>query len=179
MPLRPTKFSLHTLVAIPVAAIVLGALAMSIAAVIENVHFINATNQILGVVGSVRTIAAGQASFAQTPGEDVWADLERLGQIAATSTHPNPWHGDVQIKTVSNAAMRIESVLPTHDCRRMAIYFLEHQPTDLGLISMDAQSVNNRDWMAIYPAVTLPVRVADLACGRMPYARLALTFTIR
>jgi hypothetical protein len=179
MALRNTKITLHGIVAIPVAFIVLGAFALSIAAVIENLHFINATNQILSIVSTVRSLTAGQSSFAQTPGEDIWAALEHSGQIISSPSHPNPWHGEMRIITISNSAMRIESDLPTHDCRRLALYFLQHQPTDLGLVTIEAQSFTDALWTPIYPGLTADEHITQQACGKPPYSRLALIFKIR
>ena len=178
---------LHTLVAIPVALIVLGALALSVAAVVEELRFIRAADRTLELVSTVRTVAAGQKGFAPTAGEDVWADLEHIGQIFPDPGHPNPWGGEVRMTTaamnvVGTMAMRIESDVPRHDCRRLALYFLGRQPADLGLLAIEAQpATDSKRWGAIYP---LPAgyKSADLveaACGQSSYSRLALTFRIR
>jgi len=179
MSSRNNKISLHNIVAVPVAFIVLGAFAMSIAAVMENVHFINATNQIFSLVSTVRMTTSDQKTFIEMPGEDVWADLERAARIPADTPRTNPWHGNIRILSLSDKAMRIESDLPTHDCRRLVEYFLSHQPADLGLLAIEAQSLNNSTWLRLYPLQTAHNYMTNTACGTSPYARLALIFTIR
>jgi len=173
--------SLHIVVAIPVILIILGALAMSAEAVMENLRFVRAADRVLELVSTVRTVAAGQKGFAQNPGEDVWVDLEHIGQAAPADAHPNPWGGDMRMVTVANQAMRIESDVPRHGCRRLALYFLARQPSELGLLSIEAQAAGATAWGAIYPvsAIYKTDDVVAAACGRGNYARLALVFRIR
>jgi hypothetical protein len=172
---------LHIVVAIPVVLIILSALALSAEAVVENLRFVRAADRVLELVSTVRTVAAGQKGFAQNPGEDVWADLEHVGQIIPSDTHPNPWGGDTRMVTVANQAMRIESDVPRHDCRRLALYFLARQPSELGLLSIEAQAAGATAWGAIYPvsATYKNDDVVAAACGHASYARLALVFQIR
>jgi hypothetical protein len=182
MSKRKKKLSLFAMAVLPVIAIIVGAFALSGEAVQENLHYVNAANQVLDLVSTVRTIAAGQKGFAQNPGEDIWADLEHVGQIATGAAHLNPWHGDVRAVAVAGQAMRIESDMPTRDCRRLALYFLGRQPTELGLLSIEAESTKQSGWVHIFPSNMDP-RKADtstgLACGSEQVARLALIFRIR
>jgi len=179
MPLFAKRPPLHVFVAIPVFVIVLAAFALSVSAVKENIRFITATNQILNLAGTVRAVAAGQKGFAQNPGEDIWADLEHMGQIASTTSHLNPWQGDVRMMSVSDNAMRIESDMPTHDCRRLALYFMGRQPGDLGLLSLEVESFAAHEWMVLYPTPPIHNHLVEAACGAAPYARLAVVFKIR
>jgi len=181
MFLRNHAPTLHIVIAIPVVLIVVGALALSAAAVAENLRFIHAADNTLELVSVVRTIAARQKGFAQNPGEDVWADLEHIGQIIPSERHPNPWGGEIRMVTVANNSMRIESDVPTHDCRRLALYFLARQPPELGLSSIEGQATGATAWGAIYPvpAVYKSIDVAQAACGYGGWARLALVFRIR
>lgn len=179
MPSQNQRSFLHILIAIPVIAIIAGAFALSIAAVLENLRFVKATHQILEIVGSVRAVVAEQKTFAQNPGEDIWFDLERVGRIPSSGTHPNPWGAEVQAVSVANVAMRIESDMPSHDCRRMALYFLNQSP-ELGLLAIEAQGTNSLIWAPIYP---LPEgahgHIEEAACGTTPNSRLAVVFRIR
>jgi len=170
---------LHILIAIPVTLIIAGAVALSIAAVFENLRFVKATGQILEVVGSVRSVIAEQKTFAQNPGEDIWFDLERVGRIPSSGSHPNPWGGEVRAVSVANVAMRVESDLPTHDCRRMAAYFLNQSP-ELGLLAMEAQDTGSTVWSPIYPPPEgAHGHIEETACGTTLNSHLAMVFRIR
>jgi hypothetical protein len=180
MSLQNNKPLFYVLTALLVAVIVLGAFAMSGAAIFENLRFVRAADQILELVSMVRSMASQEKGFAQNPGEDIWSDLIGAGQIEQSASHLNPWQGWVRAVTVTNMAMRIESDLPTHDCSRLALYFLGRQPAELGLLRIEAQSTVDTGWFVIYPLAGVTYSyVADSACGHAPYARLALVFRVR
>jgi hypothetical protein len=181
MSLRKKRTSLYKLVSIPVALVIVGGAILSAAAAYENIRFIKATDQILSLVSSVRTVTSNQANYAQAIGEDLWVDLEHLGVVSPATTHSNPWMGAVRATTVSATTMRVESDLPTRDCHRLAQYFIEHQPLELGLASIEAQSVvNDPVWVQVYPAPNASRGVsAETGCGTARYARLALIFKDR
>jgi hypothetical protein len=179
--LRETPKSLFVICAVLVIAIIAGAFMLSGGAVVENLRFIGATNQILDLVSNVRVVASGQKGFAQAPGEDIWSDLEHAGQVLPTATPLNPWKGELHAVTVANSAMRIETLLPAHDCRRLALYFLGRQPAELGLLSLQAQPETESGWSQIYPAAAgyKAETLAESACGNNKTVRLALIFRIR
>jgi len=181
MSARNNKTLLTILIAIPVVLIIAGAFALSISAVVENVRFINATDQILSLVSSVRSIAVQQSGFAQTPGEDVWGDLEKAGQTIKASDHFNPWQGEMRAVTVAPAAMRIENDLLTHDCRRLALYFLSQKPAELGLLAVEAQAIGSSVWTSVDLNATETIRDALVgnACGKARFARLAVVLRVK
>jgi len=181
MSLQKNQPFIQTLIVTTIAIIVLGAFSMSIAAFMENLRFVKANNQILWLVSMVRSIAAQQKGFGQNQGEDIWGDLIGAGQIDPSFSHANPWRGEVRAITVANMAMRIENDLPTHDCSRIALYFLGHQPSELGLMQIEGQAVGDNTWLPIYPLSSgIGARhAAEIACGRGTYARLALIFRVR
>ena len=181
MSARKNKTFLTILIALPVLLMIAGAFALSVSAVIEDLRFVNATDQILALVGSVRSIASQQSGFAQTPGEDVWNDLEKAGQVIQANSRFNPWHGNLRAVTVASAAMRIENDLPTHDCRRLALYFLGRKPSELGLLAIEAQADGAGVWTPLdlnAPEVAVD-RMVGVACGKAKYAHLAVVFTGR
>ncbi|MGB9153573.1 MAG: hypothetical protein WCD70_10860 [Alphaproteobacteria bacterium] len=163
-----------------VTVAVLGAFALSGAAVMENARFVKATNQILEPIGLVRGIIAQQQSFVEIPGQDVWADLARLGRVASATDHLNPWGSDVHVVAVTNAMIRVESDLPAHDCRRMALYFL-NQAQGFGIVAIEAQPFEDILWARIYPPPENMShnRAVELACGDTHAARLGLIFKVR
>lgn len=170
---------LHTAALIPVALIVIAACGISLAAVSENMRFVKSTGQVLAIVSQLRAVIVEQKTFAQTPGEDIWADLERVGRVQAGASHANPWGGDVRAVSVGGVAVRIEDDLPVQDCRRMASYFLQ-QSAELGLLAMEAQEPPATVWSPIYPAPDdSRGHAAETACGTGPNARLAIIFKVR
>ncbi|MDR3425664.1 MAG: hypothetical protein P4M13_11435 [Alphaproteobacteria bacterium] len=153
---------------------------MSATAVIENVRFTRAAGQILWLVGSVRTAAIEQKNLTFAAGDDIWTDLIRAGQIDSLTSQINPWNGMVRAVATADGAMRVESDLPPHDCRRLILYFLRRQPAELGLLSIEAQAATDIAWTAVYPPP--PTQQDDgtqQACGNAENARLALVFRIR
>lgn len=170
---------LHISALIPVVLIVIAACGVSIAAVFENMRFVKSTGQVLAIVAEVRSVIVEQKTFAQTPGEDIWADLERMGRIQAGASHTNPWGGDVRAVSVGGVAVRIEDDLPVQNCRRMAGYFLQQSP-ELGLLAMEAQDPSATVWSPIYPAPDdSHGHASETACGNGPNARLAVVFRAR
>jgi hypothetical protein len=202
----PSQHSRPTLkifiITIFVIAVVLGAFALSGAAVVENLRFAKAIDQILEPIGLMRSIIEQQPTFSENPGADIWAELARLRRIpsatghvnpwgsdpmslttaqtmSSTTGHVNPWGSDVHVFAVTNAAIRVESDFPTHDCRRMALYFLNNAPA-FELLAIEAQPFEQVLWTPIYPMPTNALRdsVVDVACGNAPAARLALVFKL-
>ena len=180
MSLQTNKTILSSSITTLVVVVVLGSFALSGAAVVENLRFVKATSQILEPVGLVRTIIAQQPGFIQKPGENIWDDLARVEQIPSGSDHVNPWGSDVHVVAATNVAIRIESDLPTHDCRRMALYFI-NQAQGFRLLAVEAQPFEQVLWSPIYPMPenTLRDSVVDVACGKAHAARLALVFKVR
>ena len=182
MSVRKNISYLYPIVSIPVILIILGSFALSGAAVMENLRFINATNQVLELVSLVRQMSGAQknSTFFQNPGEDIWADLEGMGQIVSPDRRVNPWKGDIRAVTVAPGAMWIESPMPTHDCRRLALYFMERSLTELGLVAIKARSPDAQNWGQIYPpGAEARGRETEMTCGTDPLARLALVFKLR
>jgi hypothetical protein len=182
--LRKKSPSLFSMVVGPVGLIIVASFALSAAAVVENMRFIHAADQVLILVSEVRSIAAGQKGFAQNAGEDIWDDLEHVGQIIAPEARKNPWGSDIHAVTVATEAMRIETDLPARDCRRLSLYFLNRQPVELGLLSIQAQSFdydNSGNWAQIYPTPIARKNdsMVETACGTRSRARLALILRVR
>jgi hypothetical protein len=180
MSWQNNKVFLHGFITLPVALIIIGAFTVAAAAVIENLRFIRTTNQILSFVALTRSMVVQQSGFAQNPGEDVWVALEHAGQVPPGASHLNAWHGDMRATVLTASAMRVENDLPTHDCRRLAIYFTEHDPAGLGVLAIEGQSTATNIWATIYPSPAVAHgKAAETACGNAPYARLAFVFKLR
>jgi hypothetical protein len=179
MSLKKNKPLLRLPMVAFVLLIVIGSGALSVAAVLENYWFINAANQILTLVGNARTMAANQKNFAQSPGDDIWADLHHMGQVSDDSARMNPWKGMIDAHVVAPNVMRIESDLPAHDCRRMALYFMAKISSDLGLVSIEAEQYGNPHWTQIFPLQPGQPHAIETACGTIDNARLALVVRIR
>ncbi|MDR3450137.1 MAG: hypothetical protein P4M15_10400 [Alphaproteobacteria bacterium] len=183
--MSPSKnnLPLHLRIALPVALVVIGALVLSGAAVMENLRFMHATEQTFRFVDLARSQAAIQKDFAANANEDIFADLQHFGQIVPPTSYVNPWGGQIRATTLSNMLMRFESDVPTHDCRRLALDFIGRNPVGLGLLAIEAQPVvQGGAWSGIYASpqpAGHPGGIVRMACGNAPYARLALIFRMR
>ena len=176
---QKNRLQLYVLTHIPVILIILGALAVSGEALFENFRFITATNELSTVINAMRSYAKEQRTLSFNPGEDILGNMINLAQIPA-SAHTNPWGGDVRAIAVANMEMRIESDVPSRDCRRIALYLLGRKPVELGLLSMEAQSSREAAWMPIYPVPDIGAgAAAQNSCGNANDSHLALVFKIR
>lgn len=173
------KNRLYTLTLIPVALICLGAVALSTRALFENLRFVSATNDLSTVVTSVRSYAKEQRSYSFIPGEDILTKMIALGQMPA-KVRANPWDGALSAFVAPDMGLRIETDLPAHACRRIALYLFGRKPADLGLMSMEARSEPKPAWSSIYPVQGIDTGLAaQNACGKSGHAHLALVFKIR
>jgi hypothetical protein len=179
LPLK-NRSHLFGFVFVPVIFVILGAFALSVASVIENVRFVGATAQVLGLVKAVRIYTVEQKTFSFVPGEDVWARMIQVGQMATSTDHINSWGGEVRLIAASATELRIENDLPSQDCRRMALYFLGLDPPGIGLLSIEAQSDLDETWSPIYPTPDSgQVAAAGVSCGATRQARLAFVFRLK
>jgi hypothetical protein len=171
---------LFVLVAIPLVLVILGSLALSVKAVFEDMRVVDATSQILQLVGWAHSAVTQQPVIAFSVGEDIWDGLIHAGLISSSTGRTNAWNGTVRATALSDSVMRIESELPAYSCRRMALDFMGRHPSELGLFLIEAQSASDKTWTAIYPH---PAKTREdptvLACGKEKDSRLAMVFKIK
>ncbi|MDD3030468.1 MAG: hypothetical protein PHS57_09400 [Alphaproteobacteria bacterium] len=166
-------------VLVVVLSIIGGAASVSVASILENKRFVEATSKILWIVRTVRSAASAQRIPSLDPGDDVWAALIQSGQVSATMDRSLPWGGTLDAHAATRNSVRVETFLPSHNCRRIALYFLSLEPTELHLLSVAAKPMPNASWSLIYPLPDAQqVDAAVAACGDELNARLALTFMI-
>lgn len=168
------------LIAAPVVLVIAGAFLIAVQSAFENLRFMRATGQISLFVNTARSVAVDQKNLIFTPGEDVWMDMIKTGQIASSTDHNNPWGGAIRATAVDNNSMRVESDLPVHECRRIMLYFMEHNPVEQGLLAVEAQQEGDVVWGHVYPAVSDKATLApEEACGRSKKSTLAMIFRLR
>ena len=181
MPSRKRQSLLFKAVVVPVVLIVLGAFALSAMSVFENFRFVNATSQILSFVKTVRTFLTEQKTFSLAIGEDVWASMVRVQQIPQAASPLNPWGARIRATVVTASEMRIESDIPSQDCRRISLYFVELGPEEIGLTSIQAQAEQSATWYIVYPppSAAQQVDAAEASCGPGGQSHIALIFKMR
>ncbi len=152
MPLTSNRSASHFWIILPVVLIILGAVTMAATSVKENMRFSEATSQIL--------------------------TMDRTVQVQITRT--NPWGHTVSGTPGQTGVFRIESVFPAHVCRRIALYVMETNPNETGLISIEALPDSAPAWNRVYPPPSPEIEeLVHSACGDMPLARLGVTFRVR
>jgi hypothetical protein len=175
------------LVIVLAVGVTLGAIWIISAAIIENIRFAKGTTQMMHLVTSAHTLAAQDKNFASQPNEDLLFDMMRIGMIteyvnSKPVTMVNPWNGAVRLLSPVPAMMRIETALPNHDCRRMALFFVKNS-SDLGLKIVEVHGDNAQTWQRFYaPADGINnsnVRAIEDACNQSSYVTLAFVLTIR
>jgi hypothetical protein len=175
---------LKAVVMVPTVTVILAAIWISGMSMIENIRLAHATDQIVKLVVMTHDIASTDKNFALRPSEDVLGELAHAGLLnEVTDQSPasllNPWKGQLTALITLPSAMRIESVLPARDCRRLAQFFIRNG-ADLGLSSMEARESTDKIWHQIYgraqPASSQPV---EMACGQGTGTTLAVVFLLR
>ncbi|MDX2028394.1 MAG: hypothetical protein SFW62_07140 [Alphaproteobacteria bacterium] len=187
MPRSPSRPSwlpeklLEFVVLVPVAAIILGALVIAGTAMLENVRFARATEQILGLTAIAHDFAKRDRNFATQPGEDLLKSLSNAGRVQGVidgkpALLANPWRMPVKMSAMLASVMRLETTVPTRDCRRLAM-FLVKNGVALDVRALEAHS-NNTTWQRFYDRTkdVVDEKAIDAACGRSDEAVLAVVF---
>lgn len=178
---------LRMLILLPTIAIVLAAAWISGMAILENIRFAKATSQILILVKTAHDIAFSDKNFATQPNEDILDDLTRAEALSDTIegkpvTLRNPWQGSMTSLVTTPSIMRIESIVPSRACRRMALFFAR-TADDLGLKIMEARDEAGKSWRRFYDRASTPSipdsQPMEAACGDEPRVTLALVFALR
>jgi hypothetical protein len=178
---------LKALVLFPTAVVILAAIGTSGAAIIENIRFARATDQILRLVATTHDVALTDKNFASQPNEDLLGELVHGGLISgAIAGRPvtlhNPWNGTVTSMAMAPSVMRIETNMPARDCRRLALFFVKNG-TDLGLNFMETHEDAGKTWHRFYDRASGLLapsnQPVEAACGTAPQVTLALAFLLR
>jgi hypothetical protein len=177
MSSRKYRSNLHDLLFFPVILVILGAFAVSIASVVENLRFVRGTFQLSDFVGKVRAFIQEHPTYSLKPGQDVWVSMVQAGQISSTAPQ-NPWSGDIRAWALSATQIRIETELPSQACRRIASSLLKMN--ELDLLSIEAQPERNGAWYTLYPAPS-PDEDSTITtfCGTKRRALLAMVYKIK
>jgi hypothetical protein len=179
MPPHKKRPHLYYFIRALVASAILGALGVSIASVLENLRFSEATSEILWFARTVRSFANAQQTLSFAPGQDVWDSMVQAKQISASTRKHNPWNGEFGAVAIPNAMMRVETTnIPTHDCRRLALYFSQSKVPEF-LIAIDIQSDQDPAWYAVYPPpLADQVSTVEATCGTGRTAQMDFVFKI-
>jgi hypothetical protein len=190
MPLHPAlqKLNGRYLLALTmtgvVSFVILLAIWVAAAAIVENIKFGKATDQILDIMTSARTLAVRDPAFAQQTSEDAMLRLTGAGLLRPEPTGPafhNPWKFDIRAVTTGASQMRLETTVPVHECRRIAHFFLDNAK-ELGLKGGEAmtnpQSLPRR-FYSDPPARMPSAEEVAAACEDRFTVVLALTFNLR
>lgn len=166
---------------------ILGASWATGTAILENVHFARGTDQILQLVTAAHSLAARDKNFAMQPNEDILDDLIRTGLITGNAdtkpvTFLNPWQGTIRSLSSQPSLIRIESNLPAHDCRRLAMFLIKNGK-DLGLVGVEARSDGDQTWKNFYDVAdsssALNNQTIEDACQQAPLVTVAFIFNLR
>jgi hypothetical protein len=180
MPPQIQRSDSHPFIVPGVVFVILVSLAASTMSVRENLRFFDAKSQILSFVQTVRTFANEQPAFAPVQGQDLWASMVASNRILQSTPQRNPWNGQMRASAGPNSTIVIESALPSQDCRRIGLFFLE-SAAEFGFIAMEAQSDrDDASWMTLYPSPAGGQdSLVNAACGETAFSRLALVFKLR
>lgn len=180
MPASKNKPHIYTFVLVPVTLLILGALGLSVASILENMRFSKATAQVLWFSGVVRSFVSQQGTSFLTPGENVWTSMVSAGQIPETTEQINAWNGRFRAIAQTNATLRIETEVPPPTCRRMVWHFIGMPPQSVNILSIAARETPSMPWSVLYP--TDPEERATRiksSCGNKGLSHLAFVFRIQ
>jgi hypothetical protein len=177
-----------------VGAVVLAGLAaglfVTIGAVIENIRFVRATDQILEIVRAGRALAQeGALSDALATGTlyDRLNGAKVAGENGRSSRFlRNAWGQPLTLAMApSTQTLRIEDAVSTGICRRI-IYQFGKDTQSLGLLRVEALDVLSASpWRTLFDVTTtsreqrVDAMAIQAACGTSPKVVLALTFALK
>lgn len=178
-----SRKSVRFLILVPVGVIVIGAVAVAGLAMVENIRFARATEQVLGVATMAHNLAITDRNFAAQAGEDLVRALARVGYVRGVtdgqpSTLTNPWLKPIRLTAMLPSIMRLETDLPTRDCRRLAMFFIKNSGAARVRV-LEARAGNL--WKRFYDSLKPPPdeKAVDAACGRADEATLAVVFVLQ
>jgi len=175
---------LDLLFSLAVSILIAAAIWAAAAAIVENIRYGKATDQILEILADGRALAARDPGFAQQPADDVVARLTSAGLLlkpAGDSINlQNPWQHTLSLQTVQASRLRIDNLVPAQDCRRLAHFFMANFK-EIGLKALLAHPPTAAAPQPFFddtqPAAT--VEAVATACGQEPLAYLTLDFSLR
>lgn len=180
--------TLTLVLGLPLMAGIVIAIAIAGMSAMENIRYTRARQQIVDIAEKARTYAATEKTFAQQPGEDLLVPLIRAGIITnaiiddkGQSTRLlNAWEGEIKLSTYAASVIRIETIAPAHNCRRLSLVFLKNAKT-LNIRAMAARESNGALWRQFYNGTPTAndAKAIEAACGRQPLSTLALYAQIR
>jgi hypothetical protein len=176
---------LRKLVFLLIALIVVISLWITAAAVVENIRFAQATDQILHLIATARDFASTNKNFAAQPGQDLLKELVRAGNGEGVidgqpAMLKNSWNGYVTATASAPSTMRVETDIASRDCRRMALFFLKNG-RDLGLNMMEANQDTPPLWRQFFNQKGMSSsgnQSVEVACGESSHVTLALGFLL-
>ncbi len=178
MSVQKTRSPLYDLLFIVLAFVILGALTLSVASILENLRIARASAQFSRFVETVRVYAVAHPTYVFVPGKDVWALMVQDGRISASAAASNPWDGRVSAYAVSPTQIRVETDLPSQSCRRLALLMLEENYTNL--LSIEAHPDPNTEWAFIFPAPAVGIeKGVAKACGFRHRSQMAMIYKIK
>src|SRR5262249_36190573 len=128
-PPRTMRNFADMLVIVPVAAVIVAAIALAAASMVESARLSPATGQILNLVAPAPDFSAREAKSPRRPGEARIAAVPQAGRVgtAAGEGPPaylnNSWNGAVRAVAAAPSEMRVETDVPPRACRRLALFF--------------------------------------------------------
>ena len=150
------------------------AFGVSSAAIFENIRFGDGVRQIVHAVDLLRVLPAAPTA----PNLDAWEILERANQIDGAG-RINPWQGDIKMTTLNPPTIvQVDSLMPTHVCRRMARYMLDNMSTPAFYLGAVLARSVDADWTRLSPTDSTENDIGT-ACGKQKYAYLGLQFRIK
>ena len=192
--MRPTSFftqltlrnAVTATLTVLVGLFVVVALGVVVRSIVENIRYVHATQQIHDLVTASRSYAERDPSFGTQSDQNALALLIRAQLIQGGSmindppSMSNPWNQPVRLTSVGSSIVRLETKVPSHDCRRLAAFLGKEASTE-GLVAMDARQTDKGVWRRFYEKTRsrFDPKAADAACGREQDATLMLFFKVR
>ena len=180
------RVALPSVLVLPLAAVMLVALALAVGASFESLKFARGLGQVLNVIGAARRYAAVQAGFGQQPGEDILGMLARNSQIEAQMADGqvariiNPWGGDMHAILTAPSILQVDAVMPPKSCRRLGAYFMkaakDFTPLEFAAHEADAP------WRLAYngnAAKKVDEAAMEAICGYAGSVTVAMSFKLR
>lgn len=181
--MKPTA----ALVMVGVVGIVAVALWLSVAAIFENMRFVQASEQILTLMARSRDYVRERGGYNEGP--DLLAQLGRGARVVGVQQGPvafvsNAWGRRMTLGALEPLRGRLETTVPTSMCRRL-VEFFGGDLVGLGILRIEARNESIEAWRLIYEGggEAHPAKIVAGAlmkgCGVGDWAQMGLTFELK
>ncbi len=155
--------TLATILFVPLLAVIVFAIWVSVSSISENVRFGRGVDQLVQIISTTRHLAAKNPTMFITPGANAILEMQHAGASLPGQVGPNavnaanglsmfvknPWDGTISATIYKPSVIRIETSLPARACLKSAT-FLARDVRGLGIQLMETRTTMQAEWQRFF-----------------------------